>query len=641
MKRKRHVYRNLKPLAEAKEVFFSRFKGYLTRSETVAVREALGRVLVGPVKAARSVPAYHSAAMDGVAVRAASTYRALPEDPVFLRANSGAIPINTGDPLPEKTDAVIMIENVEETDGAFEIREAAYPWQNVRKAGEDVVRGEIVLPARHRIRSYDQGILLAAGVLAVEVFCRPRVLIIPTGGEIVPPEEAQDPLPPGKILEVNGQVLLSMASECGAEAVLGKVIPDDPRMIREAVGAGLSAGYHLILVIAGSSAGSEDYTPSLLGEMGELLVHGITVMPGKPTLLAAIQDRPVVGVPGYPVSAVVSFREFVRPMLHRMQGVLAPEPERVEAVVGRKLPSKPGLEEHIRIILGVVAGRIVALPLAGGAGTMTTLVRADAILRVPPEVTGYSEGDKVEVELLTPAHALGSRLLAIGSHDLTVDLLASLIKEHSEGRITISSSNVGSLGGLLAVEKGIAHFAGSHLLDTQTGEYNRSYVQQHVSKTPVTLVTLVHRWQGLMLARGNPRGIRSIADLGRADVSFVNRQAGSGTRILLDYELQKHDINPASIAGYRNEEYTHMTVAMAVASGRADAGLGVLAAASSLDLDFIPVTRERYDLVIPTYLLEDERIRLLLQIIGSASFKEQVVAMGGYEVEETGRILSP
>jgi putative molybdopterin biosynthesis protein len=641
MKRKRHVYRNLKPLAEAKEVFFSRFKGYLTRSETVAVREALGRVLVGPVKAARSVPAYHSAAMDGVAVRAASTYRALPEDPVFLRANSGAIPINTGDPLPEKTDAVIMIENVEETDGAFEIREAAYPWQNVRKAGEDVVRGEIVLPARHRIRSYDQGILLAAGVLAVEVFCRPRVLIIPTGGEIVPPEEAQDPLPPGKILEVNGQVLLSMASECGAEAVLGKVIPDDPRMIREAVGAGLSAGYHLILVIAGSSAGSEDYTPSLLGEMGELLVHGITVMPGKPTLLAAIQDRPVVGVPGYPVSAVVSFREIVRPMLHRMQGVLAPEPERVEAVVGRKLPSKPGLEEHIRIILGVVAGRIVALPLAGGAGTMTTLVRADAILRVPPEVTGYSEGDKVEVELLTPAHALGSRLLAIGSHDLTVDLLASLIKEHSEGRITISSSNVGSLGGLLAVEKGIAHFAGSHLLDTQTGEYNRSYVQQHVSKTPVTLVTLVHRWQGLMLARGNPRGIRSIADLGRADVSFVNRQAGSGTRILLDYELQKHDINPASIAGYRNEEYTHMTVAMAVASGRADAGLGVLAAASSLDLDFIPVTRERYDLVIPTYLLEDERIRLLLQIIGSASFKEQVVAMGGYEVEETGRILSP
>jgi putative molybdopterin biosynthesis protein len=179
------------------------------------------------------------------------------------------------------------------------------------------------------------------------------------------------------------------------------------------------------------------------------------------------------------------------------------------------------------------------------------------------------------------------------------------------------------------------------LLDTATGEYNRSYLQRYVSQTPVTLVTLVHRWQGLMVAPGNPRGIRSIADLERTDVSFVNRQTGSGTRILLDYELQKHGMNPTSIAGYRNEEYTHMSVAMAVASGRVDVGLGVLAAASALDLDFIPITRERYDLVIPTYLLEDERIRLLIQIIGSARFMEQVVAMGGYEVEETGRFVCP
>jgi len=640
MERKRQIYRNLKPLAEAKEIFFSRFKGILTQPERVAVRESLGRILVGPVKAARSVPAYHSAAMDGVAVRAAATFRALPENPAFLRADTEAFLVNTGDPLPEQADAVVMIEKVEEADGVFEIREAAYPWQNIRKAGEDVVRGEIILPAHHRIRPYDQGILLAAGVLAVDVFRRPRALILPTGDEIVQPEEAQDPLPAGAILEVNGQVLSSMISECGADAAIGKVIPDDPRMIREAVDAGLSAGYDLILVIAGSSAGSEDYTPSLLGEMGELLVHGVTVMPGKPTLLAAIQDRPVVGVPGYPVSAVVSFREFVRPMLYRMQGVIAPETEHIAAFIGRKLPSKPRLEEHVRMILGEVAGRVVCLPLAGGAGTMSTLVRADGILRVPPEVTGYSEGEKVEVELLTPAHALGNRLLAIGSHDLTIDLLASMIKELSEGRITISSSNVGSLGGLLAIEKGTAHFAGSHLLDVQTGDYNFSFVQRYLPKTPVTLVALVHRWQGLMVARGNPCGIRSIADLGRSEVTFVNRQAGSGTRILLDYELQKHGINSGSIMGYRNEEYTHMSVAMAVASGRADAGLGVLAAARALDLEFLPVTRERYDLVIPARLIEDERIRLLLEIIRSARFIDQVVAMDGYEVEATGRIVS-
>lgn len=640
MRRQRQIYRNLRSLGEAKEIFFNRFRHFLMEPENVPVREALGRILLGPIKAARSVPAYHAAAMDGVAVRAATTFGALPEDPISLRAGTEAILVNTGDPLPEGTDAVVIIESVESAGNCFEVREAVWPWQNVRKSGEDIVKGEILLPAHHRICAHDQGALLAAGILSVEVFRRPRVLIIPTGDEIVQPEEAEDPLPPGSILEVNGQVLASMSVECGAEAVLSQAVPDDPAKIKEAVTSGLAAGYHVILIIAGSSAGTEDYTPSLLGEIGELLVHGVAVMPGKPTLLAAVNDRPVFGIPGYPVSAVIAFREFVRPLLYRIQGVTAPEPDIIEAVVGRKLPSKPGLEEHVRVILGKVTERVVAVPLAGGAGMMTSLVRADGFLRIAPEISGYSEGEKVRVELLTPAQALGNRLLAIGSHDLTIDLLSSLITEKSEGKITISSSNVGSLGGLLAIEKGIAHFAGSHLLDVQTGDYNRPYIRRYLPRTPVTLMTLVHRWQGFMLAKGNPKGIRGIQDLARAEVSFINRQAGSGTRILLDYELQKEHIDPNRISGYRSEEYTHMSVAMAVASGRADVGLGVQAAAQALELDFVPVTRERYDLVIPTSLLEDERLRLLLEIVGSSQFREQVLAMGGYEVEETGTIVT-
>ncbi len=639
MMKKRQTYRNLRPLGEAQEIFFSRFRDFLMESEIVPVRQAYGRLLVDPIKAARSVPAYNSAAVDGMAVRASSTFSAFPETPVFLTTGNEAIQVNTGDPLPSGTDAVVMIEKVEIAEDRCEIRESVYPWQNVRKTGEDIVKGEILLPAHHKIRAYDQGALLAAGILSVRVFRRPTILILPTGDEIIPPEEVRDPIQPGVILEVNGQVLASMIAECGATSTLLPAVPDNLEAIKQAVAAGISGGYDVILTIAGSSAGSEDFTPMALSEMGELLVHGVTVMPGKPTLLAAVGGRPVVGIPGYPVSAVVSFREFVRPLLYQMQGLPPPHPEKIEAFMGRKLPSKPGLEEHVRVILGRVAERVVAIPLAGGAGMMTSLVRADGILRVPPAVSGYSEGERATVELLTPEQALDNRLLSIGSHDLTIDLLASSIKERSGCRITIASSNIGSMGGLLAVDKGIAHFAGSHLLDTQTGDYNRSYIRRFVKQKSVTLVTLVYRWQGLMIAQGNPKSIQGIMDLTRSDINLVNRQTGSGTRILLDYELQKAGIDPATISGYRSEEYTHMSVAMAVASGRADAGLGILAAARALDLDFIPIARERYDLVIPTDLLADERIELLLEIIRSKKFIDQVLAMGGYEVEETGRIL--
>jgi molybdenum cofactor synthesis domain-containing protein len=638
MTSRRQTYRNLTPLKEAQEIFFGRFRSMLMEPETIPVRQALGRLLVGPVKAARSVPAYNAAAVDGMAVKAATTFTALPETPVSLLLGSEAIQVNTGDPLPDGVDAVVMIEKIELADERCEIRESVYPWQNVRKTGEDIVKGEILLPAYHRIRSYDQGALLAAGILEVQVFRKPRVLIIPTGDEIVAPEDAQEPIQPGAILEVNGQVLASMVAECGAEATLSATVPDILKKIKDAVSGGLAAGYDVILTIAGSSAGSEDFSPTVLSQLGELLVHGVTVMPGKPTLLAAVQNRPVVGVPGYPVSAVVSFREFVRPLLFKIQGLQVPNAEKVEAFMGRKLPSKPGLEEHMRVILGKVNERVVAIPLAGGAGMMTSLVRADGILRIAPEISGYSEGEKATVELLTSEESLNNRLLVIGSHDLTVDLLASSIKERSEGRITISSSNVGSMGGLLAVEKGIAHFAGSHLLDTATGDFNVSYIQKYIKNTRVALITLVHRWQGLMIAKGNPKNIQGITDLTRPGLAFINRQPGSGTRILLDYELQKSGIDPSSITGYRSEEYTHMSVAMAVTSGRADVGLGIMAAAKALNLDFIPVSRERYDLVIPAQLLEDTRIKLLLEIIRSASFIEQVLALGGYEAEETGKI---
>lgn len=638
MERKKRIYRHLKTLDEAGRILRERFGGLRVGSEMVPVRNALGRVLAGPVKALASVPAYHAAAMDGIAVKASDTFGALPEKPVTLPRDAG-IMVDTGDPLPDGKDAVVMIEAVEETQFGWEIRAAAYPWRNVRKAGEDMVKGEIILPARRLVRPYDQAALLAAGILSVEVFKKPRVLIIPTGDEIIRPEDAPSPLPKGTLLEVNGQMLASLAAECGAEAEILKPVPNVLDELKSALSAALAEEYDLIMLIAGSSAGSEDFTPALLEEIGELLVHGITVMPGKPALLAVVEERPVVGIPGYPVSAAVAFGEFARPLIFTMQGLTPPEYDRVEVTVGRKIPSKLGLEEHVRATIGNVGGKTVAMPIAGGAGVITSLVRADGIIRIPQEMSGLSEGEKAYAELLGPRKSISDRLLAIGSHDMTIDLLSSLLKEKTSGRIHISSSNVGSLGGLLAVKRQTAHFAGSHLLDTVTGDYNRSYIRRYLPDIPIALVTLVHRWQGFMVPAGNPKKIEGIGDLVRPDVVFVNRQSGSGTRILLDYELAKAGMLPERIVGYGNEEYTHMNVAMAVASGAADTGLGIHTAAKALSLDFIPVTRERYDLVIPRAYLTDEKIQLLLEVIRSDEFKEKALAMGGYEVHETGRLV--
>ncbi|MCL6472408.1 MAG: molybdopterin biosynthesis protein [Firmicutes bacterium] len=640
MERKKRVYRKLKPLDEARQIVIEAFKDIRVGTEQVPVRESLGRILAEPVVARESVPAYHAAAMDGIAVKASETFGALPEKPIILPKGGHTVMIDTGDPMPEGLDAVVMIEKVEETEEGWKIREAVYPWRNVRKAGEDMVKGEIILPARHRIRAFDQAAMLAAGIYTVKVMRKPSVLIIPTGSEIVVPEEAPESLPKGAILEVDGQMLASMSEECGASVRIHEPVKDIESELKKALKEALAKQYDLIMLIAGSSAGTEDFTPPLLEKMGRLLVHGVTVMPGKPTLIAEVEGRPVVGIPGYPVSAAVAFREFVRPLLYMLQGIEAPKPEKVTVAVGRKIPSKLGLEEHVRVIIGNVGGRLVAIPLAGGAGVISSIVRADGIIRIPQEVGGLSEGEETEAELLSLPESISGRLVAIGSHDLTIDLIGSMLKERTGGRVQISSSNVGSLGGLIALRKQTAHFAGSHLLDEETGGYNESFIKRYLPSTPVKLVTLVHRWQGFMVAAGNPKSIQNIQDLKRSDIVFVNRQAGSGTRILFDYELRKAGIPADTIAGYYNEEYTHMNVAMAVASGAADVGLGILAAAKALSLDFIPIAKERYDLVIPSEYLEDEKIQLMLQVIRSDEFKQRVLAMGGYEVDETGKFVN-
>ena len=473
MARKRYLKKT--PLEEARELFLSRVDGTGLEDETVAVGNALHRTTSEPVFARISSPHYHGSAMDGICVRAEDTFGATEFTPKRLRPLTDETNpdgcfayLDTGEPLPAWADAVIMIERVRELEGgAVSIDEAAAPWQNVRLVGEDVVATELLLPRNHRLRPYDLGAILAAGHTTVRVKARPRVAIIPTGDEITSPGE---PARPGEIIDFNSTVLGAMVTEGGGTPTLLPAVADDPALLKQALRDALP-NHHLVALIAGSSAGEHDFTAEVIAGEGELLVHGIEVMPGKPAVLGVVAGKPVIGIPGYPVSAIVVAREILLPALRRLLGAGPDAPPRVRAVAPRKIPSRLGLEEFVRVTVGRVQDRLMALPLARGAGVISTMVRADGFLRIPGMVEGINAGEEVDVELLRPADEIEHTVLCTGSHDLSISVLEDQLKRR-DPRLKIATANVGSLGGLHSIRRGETHMAGTHLLDPATGAYN-------------------------------------------------------------------------------------------------------------------------------------------------------------------------
>ncbi len=640
---KRQVYLSMKSLEEAKALFFSRFDpGLRTGIESVNSEDSSDRVTAEPVFARRSAPSYHASAMDGIAVRAAETFGATERFPKTLELGQSAVWVNTGQPLPETFDAVIMVEKVHQVDDHYlEIRGPAFPWQHVRKVGEDIIATQLLFPQNHRIRPYDVGALISGGVFSVRVWERPRVAIIPTGSELIRHTEMKDGavLNQGRIIEYNSLVLAALVRECNGIPILYDIVPDLPEDIRTAVTRAVDSEADVVIINAGSSAGSRDYTVHMVGEMGEILVHGVAMMPGKPTILAAVKGKPVVGNPGYAVSAALSFDQFVKPLLYNLQGYPPPKIETVKVRPTRDIPSKLGIEEFLRVNIGKVDQRYVATPLARAAGSITTLTRAEGIIRIPQLSEGITQEQEIEAELLVPKEALKQTIVVIGSHDITIDILGDEVRRGGR-TIRITSGNVGSLGGLLALRKGICHMAGSHLLDTETGEYNISYIRRYIKGLKIAVFHLTLRDQGLIVARGNPKGIEGIKDLSRTDIAFVNRQAGSGTRVLLDYHLKQSGITSDVIRGYDHEEFTHMAVAVDVLSGAADCGMGIYAAARALSLDFVPIAREQYDLLIPSRLLDQPNIQAVLNTVRSDHFRERILSLGGYDPSKSGELFT-
>ena len=611
--------------------------------------DSLGRVTAQPVWAKISSPHYHAAAMDGFAIRAGATIGAIPSRPVTLRLGLEAQYVDTGDPLPDWANAVIPIENVEPLDesgriagnirepAVIRIRASMAPWSHVRPLGEDIVATQLVLPAGQRLRPFDLGAIAAAGHVEVIVARKPRVAILPTGTELVP---IGSRLGPGDILEYNSLMLAAQVKSMGGEPTRYDIISDDFDLICERV-KDAAQTHDLVLLNAGSSAGAEDFSAKVVGQLGTVLVHGVAVRPGHPVILGTVEGPrstvPVIGVPGYPVSAALTVQIFVEPLIARWLGRKPEELPEETATVTRKIVSPPGDDDYLRVVVGRVGERLLAAPLARGAGVITSLVQADGLALIPRGMQGLEAGQAVQVRLYRSRAEIERTVFCIGSHDLTLDLLAQFLAEHDRRLV---SANVGSQGGLVGLRRGEAHLAGSHLLDPATGQYNLVYVREYMPGIPVRVVALVGRQQGLMVKRGNPKQVTRLEDLTKPEVRMINRQRGAGTRVLLDYHLARMAIAPGRIAGYDQEEYTHLAVAAAIASGRADVGLGIAAAATALDLEFIPLFQERYDLIIPKQFAEGELLAPLFKVLEDERFRAAVSRLAGYDVSLMGTLIA-
>lgn len=607
----------------------------LVGCETISTHQALGRVLAEPVHANLSLPPAHLAAMDGYAVVASSTFGARQGKPLALRIGHEAFAVNTGHALPRGCDAVIMIEEAPEHDGCIHIEAACAPWQHVRRMGEEIVASELLLPRQHQIKAWDIGTLLAAGVWQVCTYAPIRACIIPTGDEVLRSTSRQKPQP-GQVVDSNSPMLAALCEANGAIATCFDPVPDVQESLHQALCTALEGPEQVILLCAGSSAGSKDFTRSIIEREGRILAHGLSLMPGKPSIISICRGKAVIGVPGYPVSALACFEEIVAPLLAFLQHRQRPDSQEIQAELSRSVPSRPGVEELIRLNIGRVGSHYVASPLPRGAANIRSVTRSQGFVRVPANAEGLEQGRTITTELCVPRQQLDHVLLMVGSHDNSLDLLGDALMARKEP-VHLSSNHVGSMGGFTALKLGHCLCAGMHVFDPQSGDFTFPFIPSLLPQTPVNVLNLAIRQQGLIVPKGNPLGIKTLTDLTR--VRFINRQRGSGTRILFDWMLQQAGITPQAINGYAKEEYTHMALAMNILMGEADAGLGIYAAAKALDLDFIPLVKERYDIVIPKAFWDDPRIAAMRDIIQSSVFKQQLEGLGGYECQITGQLM--
>ena len=563
--------------------------------ESIGLAAAVGRVAAHAALARRSSPPFDAAAMDGIAVAAVATRGA----PLTLPPDAFR-PIDTGDPLPPGTDAVVKREDVVVETGAT-VECEVMPWLNVRQIGEDVAAGDVLVQSGRRLTPADLAVVASAGETAITVTRRPVVAILPSGDELVP--LGSDPRP-GELVETNSLMLGAMVEQAGGVARRGPIVPDEPELLAAALEAA-AASADLVLLIAGSAKGTDDHTVAVIDEVGRVIVEGVAVKPGHPVVLGLVGRTPVMGVPGYPVSAALAFELFAGPLLAAVADDVTPVRPRVRATARAEIRSTPRSDEWVRVRVGRVGGERVVMPLRRGAGVLSSLAHADGLVLVPVGSSSVEEGDEVEVELLQPLEAIDGALLVTGSTDPLLDHLAA---GHD-----LRADPDGSTNGAASLEAGRCHLA--------------LVVSEDMPAAAITLAAW-ERQLGLIVAPGNPLEIDSVEALSRPGVRAVNRRPGSSTRRLLDALLAGHAIDPVAVDGYSREARSHAAAAAAIAAGAADCALGVRSACTRQSLDFVPLASQTLALVTAADLETDDRIAVLRVWLRSSECRDGIEALG-------------
>ena len=614
-----------------------RFQQHLTLAplgdETVALGVALNRVLAEDVVAAIDVPGFDRSNVDGFAVQAADTFGAMEEQQRTLALGEeilspGVVPrlavepgramtIATGGMLPRGADAVVMVEYSDVTEGQVEIRRAATPGENVSYAGTDIARGETVLRAGQRLSSREIGVLAALGLASVNVQRRPRVAIFSTGNEIVAPGE---PMRTGAVYDSNAAIIGAAVEELGGEPVHLGVVDDDEPTLAATLQRALA--YDAVVFSGGTSKGEGDLSYRVVGRLADpgVVAHGVALKPGKPVCLAVTKGKPVVILPGFPTSAIFTFHEFLAPVIRAFAGLPPDRRETVPATLPMRVNSERGRTEYLLVGLVPTDDGLAAYPMGKGSGSVTTFSGADGFITIPQHTEIVDAGAPVQVQLLGQGLEPAD-LILIGSHCVGLDWLAGTLMRQG---LRIKAMNVGSTGGLMAARRGECDIAGIHLMDPATGEYNRPLLTDALA-----LVPGYGRMQGIVHRRGDPRfegrdATQAIAAaLAASDCVMVNRNAGSGTRILVDRLLAG-----AKPAGYGVQTRSHNAVAVAVAQQRADWGVAIDTVARQYGLAFIPVQEERYDFVVPKQRLARAPVRAFIALLEASTTRDELHRLG-------------